>query len=406
MSEVAGGQFRLTCGGIGTGKSYLTVKNTEEAKKKGKYKFIYSNIRAHSELAEGVLPLPDDWRECEPDSLIIIDEVQKHEKFSKHFSSRRDSEIVDLTMIRHKRQDIWMISPDPALVNSDVRNLVNQYFYLEAAGKKTTKAFCFDRVKSTVTKSVKTQAFDEFIYTIEEKYYKLYKSTEDGVASGRTRNVNMKLIGFIAGTVFTLLLIAALVLWLTKSTSNKVGDLTKAETKNNTNKEQPLAEKILPTLSDEDCRKGINVDKPECIQYFNNLTDNNLSVRDTSIKYDPSNPYDESIYTDKISYEVTAKPVFSGCMKTNGQYVAYTQQGTKLSAVSKSDCQRLIDHNDRPFNYYAKETPIQHQAPQKTEVDQNESVRQYIEHLKRQDEQAKNYVEPHLQRPINGANSL
>nr|WP_236754290.1 zonular occludens toxin domain-containing protein [Acinetobacter baumannii] len=130
-----------------------------------------------------------------------MDEVQKHEKFSKHFSSRRDSEIVDLTMIRHQRLDLWLISPNPALVNSDVRNLVTQYFWLEVVGAKTTKCYCFTKVYNSITKSIKQQAYDEFVYTIEEKYHKLYKSTEDGIASGRNYNFNVKLWGFIGGLV-------------------------------------------------------------------------------------------------------------------------------------------------------------------------------------------------------------
>ncbi|QQC82509.1 zonular occludens toxin domain-containing protein [Acinetobacter bereziniae] len=170
--------------------------------------------------------------DCEPDSLIIIDEVQMHEKFSKHFSNRRDGEIAGLTMIRHKRQDIWMISPNPALVNSDVRNLVNQYFWLEPVGKKTTKCFCFDKVYNNVTKTVKNNAYDEFTYSIDEKFYKLYKSTIDGKASGRNFNLNIKLISFIVGLVIVCLIIAGLFAYLSKDTKSKVDQLQNSETQN------------------------------------------------------------------------------------------------------------------------------------------------------------------------------
>lgn len=53
-----------------------------------------------------------------------------------------------------------------------------------------------------------------------------------------------------------------------------------------------------------------------------------------------------------------AKPVFSGCTKFNGKYYAYTQQGTKLD-VDPSVCQRVIDDNDRPFNYFAQQQTSQ-----------------------------------------------
>lgn len=411
MVGAVGGQFRLTCGGIGTGKSYLNVKEAEFAKKSGKYKKIYSNIRAHAELADGITPFPDDWRECEEDSLLIIDEVQKHEKFSKHFSNRRDSEIVDLTMIRHKRQDIWMISPNATLVNADVRALVNQYYHLEPNGKKTTKCFCFDKVKLNVTKAVKNQAYDEFTYTIEpDKYGKLYKTTEDGVASGRTYNTNMKLIGFIIGALITCSLIAGLVYWLAKGANDDVQAIQEQETKNfKKDNTKDIADQTTNKLTENDCRKGVNIDKPECVEYFDNLTKNNLSVRDESIQYDHANPYDQEIYKDKISYEVTAKPLFSGCVKKDGKFIAYTQQGTKIHNIHPSACKRLIEDADRPFNYYAEKATEQAKTElaAKTE-DKKMTPDQYAKYLQYlESQQSNNYVQSHLDHnPINGSNSL
>ncbi|MBJ8554798.1 zonular occludens toxin domain-containing protein [Acinetobacter bereziniae] len=395
--SIAGGQFRLTCGQIGAGKSYLYVKQVEEeAKKSGKYQYIYSNIRAHAELAEGVTLLPDSWEDCEPDSLIIIDEVQMHEKFSKHFSNRRDGEIAGLTMIRHKRQDIWMISPNPALVNSDVRNLVNQYFWLEPVGKKTTKCFCFDKVYNNVTKTVKNNAYDEFTYSIDEKFYKLYKSTIDGKASGRNFNLNIKLISFIVGLVIVCLIIAGLFAYLSKDTKSKVDQLQNSEIQNKSQDKSKQSKNdlgVLPTtgeLSSEECRKGINVDKPECIRYFNTLTENRMSVGDLNVEYDPNKPYDQEDIQKVVSktYQVTAKPVFSGCMKNGNKYYAYTQQGTKLD-VSQSDCRNMIENGERPFNYFANTSNAN--AVMGSNVQSIEQPRQQEPII------ANNVVEPHLQ---------
>ena len=69
--------------------------------------------------------------------------------------------------------------------------------------------------------------------------------------------------------------------------------------------------------------------------------------------YSPSDPFK----TLQVQYEVTAKPVFSGCTKFNGRYYAYTQQGTKLD-VDPSVCQRVIDDGDRPFNYFVQKQEI------------------------------------------------
>lgn len=57
MSKQVGGIFRLTSGSIGAGKSYINVKNADDEHKKGRYKNIYSNIRAHAELTDYVAPI-------------------------------------------------------------------------------------------------------------------------------------------------------------------------------------------------------------------------------------------------------------------------------------------------------------------------------------------------------------
>lgn len=365
-------EIRLTTGGIGTGKSYKNVKDAYEELQlgeKSKYQRIYSNIRAHSELCEGILPMPDDWRECEPHSLIIIDECQKHEKFSKHFSNRRDSEIVDLTMIRHNLCDMWLISPNPTLVNKDVRDLVNVHVCLEANGAKTAKAYCFDKVQLNLTKSTKQRAFDEFTYKIEDKYCQMYKSTESGEPSRRTYNVNIKLISFLIGLAFIITVACGLVYWLLKKTGTKVEELKHSENKAQVDGKPQNQYAVDPVgnalsnhpadsnqrVSDDECRKAVNVDRPECVEYFDKLTKNKLSVGAQSVSYDPSKPYDTESIQESISYQVTSKPVFSGCMKTQHGYQAYTQQGTKLN-VSANDCRNLLENGDRPFNYFATES--------------------------------------------------
>ena len=136
-------------------------------------------------------------------------------------------------------------------------------------------------------------------------------------------------------------------------TGNK--EHTLDEQKTDTGKSKPLENLEI------ECRKGINVEKSECVKWFNDLSKNNSSVQSNdriqSVSYNPNNPFDDSEIQNKITYEVTAKPVFSGCMQVENQYVAYTQQGTRLK-VSQSDCRKLIQDNDRPFNYFAEKQEI------------------------------------------------
>lgn len=81
---------------------------------------------------------------------------------------------------------------------------------------------------------------------------------------------------------------------------------------------------------------------------------NDVRMETIAVKYNPNRPYEMD--TSKIEYQVTSKPVFAGCMKKNGRYVAYTEQGTILHDVSQSDCRKLIEDNDRPYNYFKQQS--------------------------------------------------
>ena len=110
-----------------------------------------------------------------------------------------------------------------------------------------------------------------------------------------------------------------------------------------------------------ECRKGVNVEKPECVKWFDDLSKGNQSVGNSehsvsTVSYNPNTPFNDESFTD-LTYEVTAKPVFAGCAKFNGEYIAYTQQGTRLK-VSQADCRRVINDGDRPFNYFAQKQEI------------------------------------------------
>ncbi|MDC5388441.1 zonular occludens toxin domain-containing protein [Acinetobacter baumannii] len=359
-------RIRLTTGGIGAGKTYLNVKLADEAHKKGQYTKIYSNIRAHSELTDYVYDLPDDWRDCENGSLVIIDELQFNEKFSKHFSQRRDKEVVDITMIRHDGIDMWLITQSTKFMNSDIRELVNEHFYIEVTGKKTSKCYCFAQAQTSISKAVKKQAHDEFSYTLEQKYFDMYKSTKDGVKPTRTHHINMKLIGFVVGALFTLALIFGLLTYLGKSNKKNIDEMTKTNDVTQPANTKSIADQLkeqsaLAGLTPEQYADLMNPEKRNAELQAKN----DVRLETIAIKYNPNRPYD--VDTSNIQYQATSKPVFSGCIKKGKKYVAYTQQGTILRDVDPSDCKRLIEDGDRPFNYFQQpviQQQVVQQAPQ------------------------------------------
>lgn len=327
---------------------------------------IYSDIEGHAEKCDFVKPAPKDWRDVPPDSIIFMDEIHKRPEYCDNDGKMSQNPmIVDLTTHGHHNKDIILMTQDPERLNKGIRKLVEKMYLVKRPIQKPPFATIYEFERwlrdpwqaAASTRSVNYQDSYKFFY--KKKWQDMYTS-----ASAHT-SIQFKIQSkFIYAIIAIVVLMSLSWVLFTKSGGDKlarnaIGGITgqkpTEENKIQTSNEQAVSSG-LENLETE-CRKGINVEKPECVKWFNELTKNGASVstgdnRQTTVSYNPNQPYDNEIQK-QVSYEVTAKPVFSGCMKTGSKYQAYTQQGTKLD-VSQADCEKLIQNNDRPFNYFAQ----------------------------------------------------
>ena len=326
---------------------------------------IYSDIEGHAEKCDFVKPAPKDWRDVPHDSIVFMDEIHKRPEYCDNDGKMSQNPmIVDLTTHGHHNKDIILMTQDPERLNKGIRKLVEKMYLVKRPIQKPPFATIYEFERwlrdpwqaAASTRSVNYQDSYKFFY--KKKWQDMYTS-----ASAHT-SIQFKIQSkFIYAIIAIAVLMTASYLLFTKSGGDKlarnaIGGITgqkpTEENKTQTSNEQAVSSG-LENLETE-CRKGVNVEKPECVKWFDQLTKNGSSVstgdnRQTTVTYNPNQPYDNEIQK-QVSYEVTAKPVFSGCMKTGSKYQAYTQQGTKLD-VSQSDCEKLIQNNDRPFNYFA-----------------------------------------------------
>ncbi len=326
---------------------------------------IYSDIEGHAEKCDFVKPAPTDWRDVPHDSIIFMDEIHKRPEYCDNDGKMSQNPmIVDLTTHGHHNKDIILMTQDPERLNKGIRKLVEKMYLVKRPIQKPPFATIYEFERwlrdpwqaAASTRSVNYQDSYKFFY--KKKWQDMYTS-----ASAHT-SIQFKIQRkFIYAIIAIIVLMSLSWVLFTKSGGDKlarnaIGGITgqkpTEENKTKTSNEQAVSSG-LQNLETE-CRKGVNVEKPECVKWFNDLTKNGASVstgdnRQTTVSYNPNQPYDTEIQK-QVSYEVTAKPVFSGCMKTGSKYQAYTQQGTKLD-VSQADCQKLIQNNDRPFNYFA-----------------------------------------------------
>jgi len=352
-------KIRLITGGIGTGKSLWTVEALFKEHEKNPERLIYTDITGIKHT--GILKAPDDWREIPNNSLIVYDEVQYRELFSRH-NSKRDKQILDLTTIRKRGIELWLITQRARFLNADVLGLVNEHVHLERVGQKVSNVYIWQEAEMNITKTKKLFAFDKYRWAYPEHIFGFYESIQPDAKHNKRSYLNKGVIGVIATLIFALIAGAIFIKFAASKGISASGVETKKHDKQLSvqsvpNTKTDVAPASSPVAADlnVECRKGANVEKPECVKWFNDLSKNGSSVapvQQEQVSYNPSKPFDDNIQKS-VSYQVTAKPVFSGCTKIGNKYQAYTQQGTKLD-VSKSDCERLIKNNDRPFNYFAQ----------------------------------------------------
>lgn len=347
---------------------------------------IYSDIDGHSELTDFILKAPEDWRDVPDNSIIFMDEIHLRPAYCDNDGKMSQNPmIVDLTTHGHHNKDIILMTQDPERLNKGIRKLIEKMYLVKRPIQKPPFATIYEFERwlrdpwqaAASTRSVSYQDSYKFFY--KDKWQNMYKS-----ASAHT-SIQFKIQSKFIYAIIAIVCLMSASWWLfTKSGGDKlarnaIGGMTGQKAEN-----QPITPPVNNAQSnpqatqnlDIECRKGANVEKPECVQWFNNLSKNNGSAmgadRNYQVSYDPTKPFENNDIQKTINYEVTAKPVFSGCTKMNGKYQGYTQQGTKLE-VSKSDCERLINDNDRPFNYFKADDSRNNTAPQQQASQQSAS---------------------------------
>ena len=349
---------------------------------------VYTNIDQFD--YEGAKPLPDnnDWRDTPDGSVVIYDEAQQFDflQYKGREKLSSDERVKALEVHRHTGHDIILITQSPTFLHNHVLSLVGSHYHLHRAyGRGFADVFLW-RYAVTMPDSTgaKNKAESHEKFKPDSKVFEKYKSTTLDTHKLKIPPLYFKLGGFILAVV-------CLVSYMVFGSDNPF--LSASKIKENaemaSGKKQPeqtqlvgsqAASASMQTQSnlDIECRKGANVEKPECVKWFNDLSSSGGSVgqsQNTLVSYNPDQPFKTEEIQQQIQYEVTAKPILSGCMSNpDGSYTAYSQQGTKLE-VSQSDCKKIIA-GDRPFNYFAeqKQAPLNTVQNQQPQIQQNQQT--------------------------------
>lgn len=347
--------FRLITGGIGTSKTLWTFDQLIKERDKDLSRPIYTDITGIKWNAIG--DAPEDWRDAPDNSLIVYDEIQFKDNFSKAYSSKRDKEIIELSTMRKRGIEIWLITQRASYLNANVIGLINQHVHFEKRSQTSSYAYIWQEAQTNITKIKKQLAFEKFVYTYNEDLYDFYESIKTTAKHNKGRSYLDKRIVSVVLTLLFALIAGAYYIKSsggTKITASGVDDKPKHVS-------QPVSSPVtnVPVVDNQPldikCRQASNLNSKECIDFMNKLTKDKGSL--DTVSYDPTKPYD---MPSDIHYTVVNQPKFSGCMGTRkGGYKAYTEQGTILK-VDKSVCDRLMsDSGDRPYDYFGNRKPVE-----------------------------------------------
>jgi hypothetical protein len=371
--------INLIVGTPGSGKTQFMIskileiiKENDKLEEQGlERRKIYSDIKEL--LIPEVDPAPDDWRDTPEGSIIIYDEVQIRREFEyKGNQYSQDPMIKDLTIHRHTNKDLWLITQDSQRIEKGIHKLIDRMFFIKRPASKPdyTNVFEFDKWLSNPEPAANRNAkfkkyLDFYRFNFSDKFQSLYKSASDhsSIKFKLPKQLFVFLGIFLAVIAFVLIALMNTDTFNTKrfeekngtvQENNSTGDnaVSKKDSKeNNQSANAPL------DLSVE-CRKGVNVEKPECIKWFNDLSKNGSSVTASGVQtvsYNSNKPYD---FEYQPQVQPTDFPRMSGVVKmANGRLMAIDQQGNYMTGISQEDCKRYLS-GYRPFDYFRQEQSL------------------------------------------------
>lgn len=362
-----------------TGKSLYCMSLIDQLSRKHPNRRIYTNIIGMN--YPGVLTInstpekPFDWRDLPDGSIIFFDEAHEHPAFSAQdllgtartdAEKKRKAEILDigdsLTLHGHFGFDIYLITQNPKLLREQVRAACSVHYVMRRLwGLDVAMIYEFAEVQTYFANATRKQALSVKRFRYPKNLYKYYVSSN---VHNIQKRVPLLYMAFFA------IPIAIFVLGYSKASQTgffglfpkdevvqekpiEQPDYVMLDAKQGQTPEQVLAEYKENFNPDIECRKAMNLDMPECVSWFDQLTKQQSSVLPDgqvfqAVVYDPDKPYD---FEYKPQIQPQDFPRMSGVMTlANGRLMAIDQQGNYMSNVSQEDCKKWLS-GYRPFNY-------------------------------------------------------
>lgn len=334
---------------------------------------IYSDIDEHASRSNDKIKIaPKDWRDVEDNAIIFYDEIHFRDEYLDQNKYMSQNEMIkELSIHGHRNIDIYLITQDPRRLEKSIRALISKMYLVKRPANMPNFAnvYTFDRWLGDPWSASKKpdNVHDTKIFKFKKKYQEAYKS-----ASAHT-SISFKLQNKFIVAIISIILMIGLSVFLFKISglgaivSNAADASGIAEsTKVDPDKIMESAYSKDAKKTDIDCRKAVNLDLPECKDFYNDLSENKGSLStgengQMTVTYNPNKPYE---FNPEPQIQVKDYPRVVGCAKNfKGKYIAIDQQGNTMPLVSQDDCKRWMN-GERTFDYTKQPIQVQQQTQQ------------------------------------------
>lgn len=321
-------EIALITGLPGAGKTSLAV-DLMETDYKGRLLFVDGITDLSIEHHEiDVL----NWHNDAPDGCVIfVDEVQRKWRPTGPGAKIHPS-IEALETHRHRGIDIVLMTQNPKLVHTNVRNLVNRHLHI--LNTKWKGRYLYEWAECNVNLAYSS--------CLNVRAYKLPKSA---FAKYKSASVHIKSPLRIPPKLYLLGILICILVFLAYSVYSSFSKRTEKPVSQEANVASAPTGNILPALTGQPSSAG-----PQSRPF--NLTD--------FIPRVTTHPESAAAYDD--IRKVQQFPVVAGGVCFKGECKCFTQQGTN-AGLSHADCLTAI--NNPRFDAYSAPAPVQ-QAQSKT----------------------------------------
>lgn len=288
--------------------------------------------------------MPEILKVKEKESLVRV----VKDAFNENNQKRKD-DILDigrsLTMHGHFGIDIYFITQRPTLLNEHVRASISEHLILRRLFKmKFAIIYTYVELQENFGMMTRKNAITTRFWRYPEHLYKYYVSAEAHPKS------NFPKLWYAVAALPLFLMAGGYKYTMDYFSPNEKDTPISNTVSSSTSGGNIQADTKAMDLTIE-CREAKNLDKKECKEYLQKLTEQGLSIAPVNV-YDGSKPYDVKYHPPE--FQPKDFPRFKNAIVYSGKCTAYSQQGTIMHDVTSNDCFRLAN-GDRPFDYFAEE---------------------------------------------------